>query len=349
MNELDKFDGFQSFNLGKQDLRTRDVDGKVWCVVTDICELIGDKRPARVVSSLKDSEKMLVDTKDSSLDFSRELFPAGNPNMWLISASAASKLILRSEHPDADKIFDWLTEEVIPSIRTTGSYRINPQAQIQAAQIAELKVKAYKELLNKVQYSRLPSTEERFSVHQTWRVITESGGRIYTAQAVSRKYSKCMQEWVYDNVGKCLYDQVFFTSSWKTTVEEIQKFNEETARRLKLGECRSIVEVPANDVFQWFLEVIEDQASKGMIPVISTDTRRMDTIGNYIENYVPAASLPELPITTTSFSALPEPAPAKHVIHEDYYNLTRTKKPKNKLPDYLTKGIDPDLVDYIVE
>lgn len=46
----------------------------------------------------------------------------GNPNVTLISGSGLYKLAMRSDRPEAAKFCDWVTRDVLPSIRKNGGY-----------------------------------------------------------------------------------------------------------------------------------------------------------------------------------------------------------------------------------
>lgn len=61
-----------------------------------------------------------------------------NPNLWscevaktkqfsVISESGLYKRIMRSDKPEAKAFQDWVTREVLPSIRKTGSYSVQSQ------------------------------------------------------------------------------------------------------------------------------------------------------------------------------------------------------------------------------
>lgn len=48
--------------------------------------------------------------------------PGGNQNLTIVSESAMYTLVLRSDKPIAIEFHRWITTEVLPSIRKTGSY-----------------------------------------------------------------------------------------------------------------------------------------------------------------------------------------------------------------------------------
>lgn len=86
-------------------------DGNPWFVATDVCTALGYRNPSKAVADhLDDDEKS-----------NQSLGLAGKP-VIIISESGLYALILRSRKPEARKFSKWVTSEVLPSIRKTGSY-----------------------------------------------------------------------------------------------------------------------------------------------------------------------------------------------------------------------------------
>lgn len=106
MNEL------QIFNYGEIPVRTILIDGEPWWVLADVCRVLDLKEPHRVASRLDKDEKgsHLVTT------------PGGPQEMTIISESGLYKVILRSDKAEAKPFTRWVTHEVLPAIRKTGSY-----------------------------------------------------------------------------------------------------------------------------------------------------------------------------------------------------------------------------------
>lgn len=120
MNEL------QIFTYNETPLRTIEKDGEVWWVLRDVCNVLGIVKTDKVAQRLDDDEKgaSLVST------------PSGQQNMTVVNEPGLYKVILRSDKPDAKNLMRWVTHEVLPSIRQTGSYSIQAMspAQLIAAQ-----------------------------------------------------------------------------------------------------------------------------------------------------------------------------------------------------------------------
>uniref|UniRef100_Q47HX8 BRO, N-terminal n=1 Tax=Dechloromonas aromatica (strain RCB) TaxID=159087 RepID=Q47HX8_DECAR len=94
------------------------IDDQPWFVARDICEALElgwDKSnnvyaPSRLVKPLHDDEKA-----------SKQIATSGQ-KVILVSESGLYKLIMRSDKPQAKAFQDWVTKEVLPSIRKTGSF-----------------------------------------------------------------------------------------------------------------------------------------------------------------------------------------------------------------------------------
>lgn len=90
-------------------------DGEPWWVAKDVCDILGIKNARDAISSLDEDEKDTVGISDGN---------RGNPNMNAISESGLYALILRSNKKEAKRFRKWVTSEVLPSIRKTGSYSV---------------------------------------------------------------------------------------------------------------------------------------------------------------------------------------------------------------------------------
>jgi len=96
-------------------LTTVEIDGEVWFIASEVCNLLDIKNTSDAVSRLDDDEKLL-----SVLPIAGQ-----NRNVSLISESGLYALVFKSNKPSAKKFRKWVTKEVIPAIRKTGSFGIN--------------------------------------------------------------------------------------------------------------------------------------------------------------------------------------------------------------------------------
>lgn len=88
-----------------------------WWVLTDVCEVLDIRNNRDASSRLDADEKNTVAITDGN---------RGNPNTTIINESGLWSLVLTSRKPEAKRFKKWLTSEVIPTIRRTGSYTLTP-------------------------------------------------------------------------------------------------------------------------------------------------------------------------------------------------------------------------------
>jgi len=111
-----------------------------WFIANEICEALGYLNSRKAVADhLDDDERMTVAKCDGQLfnelmtvtnRYSHSGKRGGAQFLTLISESGMYSLVLRSHKPEAKKFSKWVTREVLPSIRKTGSYSTNPELQL---------------------------------------------------------------------------------------------------------------------------------------------------------------------------------------------------------------------------
>jgi anti-repressor protein len=97
-----------------------DKHGNPWWVAKDVCEALGIDNSRQALSRLADDEKDDVILNDA----------IGRPqNTAVVNESGLYALIFNSRKPEAKAFQKWVTSEVLPSIRKTGSYGHKPQLE----------------------------------------------------------------------------------------------------------------------------------------------------------------------------------------------------------------------------
>lgn len=112
------------------EIRRVEIDGEFWLVAYDVARALGYQNGSRDVNRHVDEEdRKTMDVVD--------VYGNERP-MIVINESGVYSLIFSSKLPDAKKFKKWVTSEVLPSVRQTGSYSTQPQqltpAQLIAAQ-----------------------------------------------------------------------------------------------------------------------------------------------------------------------------------------------------------------------
>lgn len=126
MNELQIFE-----NVEFGSVRTLMINDAPYFVGKDVAEILGYTNSSKALSDHVDDEDKLNNESLSSL---------GQRGGWLINESGLYSLILSSKMPNAKKFKNWVTAEVLPSIRKHGAYMtpetleaaiLNPDTMIQ--------------------------------------------------------------------------------------------------------------------------------------------------------------------------------------------------------------------------
>jgi hypothetical protein len=87
-----------------------------WFVAKDLCDVLDISNIRQNITKLDPDEKDVcsVDT------------PGGNQDTTIVSESGMYAIVLTSRKPEAQAFRKWLTSEVLPEIRETGSYTVKP-------------------------------------------------------------------------------------------------------------------------------------------------------------------------------------------------------------------------------
>lgn len=111
MNDLTVF---QNPEFGE--LRTAERNGETWFCLADVCRPLGLRAKDCKLRLKKDG----VDTIALTDSVGRM------QGMLFVNEGNLYRAIFQSRKPEADRFTDWVTEEVLPSIRKTGRYESKP-------------------------------------------------------------------------------------------------------------------------------------------------------------------------------------------------------------------------------
>lgn len=117
MNELKIFENPE---FGK--VRTVAIGGEPWLVGKDVARALAYKDTVNAL-------KAHVDQEDKKGGW-QITTPSGTQEMTIINESGMYSLIFSSKLPKAKEFKHWVTSEVLPAIRRTGSYTKPEQAQL---------------------------------------------------------------------------------------------------------------------------------------------------------------------------------------------------------------------------
>ncbi len=108
------------FSFNSLDVRVVDRDGEPWFVAADVCSALSFSRPQDALRMVDEDDKYLISFK-GALSAGLEVGPRG---VLLVNESGVYQIIFQSNKPEAKKFKKWVTSEVLPAIRKTGSYGV---------------------------------------------------------------------------------------------------------------------------------------------------------------------------------------------------------------------------------
>ena len=114
-----KIQVFENPEFGE--VRTLAIDGEPWAAAIDVAKALGYKEPQKAIRTHVDPEDKGVSKMDT---------PGGNQEVVIINESGLYSLILSSKLPKAKAFKRWVTSEVLPTLRKTGSYSVKPEPPV---------------------------------------------------------------------------------------------------------------------------------------------------------------------------------------------------------------------------
>ncbi len=95
------------------EIRTTDIDNEPYVCLMDVCKILEITNPSKVKDRLKEDGITTSEVTDSSGRKQKALF---------VNESNLYKVIFQSRKPEAEKFTEWVTSEVLPTIRKHGMY-----------------------------------------------------------------------------------------------------------------------------------------------------------------------------------------------------------------------------------
>ena len=119
-----------SFSYQGSPVRSLYIDDEPWFIGKDLADILGYSNAGAALDRHVDPEdKNTIANHDGN---------RGNPNMTIVNESGLYSLILSSKLPSAKSFKRWVTSEVLPSIRKTGSYNAGAISQAEYLRAASI-------------------------------------------------------------------------------------------------------------------------------------------------------------------------------------------------------------------
>ncbi len=185
-------------------LRTVEIDGISYFIGADVATILG-------YSNVSDALRTHVDDEDRMSELVKESQILQNTNIVnksqrmvnvdLINESGLYSLILSSRMPKAKKFKRWVTHEVIPSIRKTGSYQVpqTPEEKLkltmEAATHLDQRLSTVEDEITDMKENAEIDSTQRYQLleERTHRVMSIVGGKnsnYYLEHKANKVYAK---------------------------------------------------------------------------------------------------------------------------------------------------------------
>ncbi len=137
---MNKLQIFNSAEFGE--IRTVTIDNEPWFVGKDVAEALGYSNTRDALAThISEEDKNTVVISDGK---------RGNPNQVVINESGLYALIFGSKLDSAKRFKHWVTSEVLPTIRKTGSYQ-KPMTTAEQIQLLALGNQDHEERIEKLE------------------------------------------------------------------------------------------------------------------------------------------------------------------------------------------------------
>ena len=165
MNEM------QVFNYKSSQVRTVEINNEPWFVLKDVCAVLDLGSAHKVSERLDEDERNQIPLTDSL---------GRKQETTIINESGLYNVILRSDKPEAKPFRKWVTSEVLPSIRKTGSYALPKDYPTALRALADAEEQKLRLLAENQQQAQVIADFE--PIRQYVDTILESKGTMATSQ-----------------------------------------------------------------------------------------------------------------------------------------------------------------------
>lgn len=231
MNELKIFENKQFGTI-----RAIEKDGAPWFVAADVCRALEIANTTDALSRLDEDEKYRLNLG----------LPGGVT--WCVNEPGLYALVLGSRKPEAKAFKRWITHEVLPSIRKTGSYTFDGTSkELQAIFMLDHRTVEHEQRITALEENMVVdySQQRTLASQVSAVVITALGGSdspaYHDKNVRGRVYSECnrdIQNWFRvnsrNNIPRKRFDEaVEYIQKWRPSTN-VSMIIRQTNRQVQL-------------------------------------------------------------------------------------------------------------------
>lgn len=234
MNELQIF---QNQEFGE--VRSLVINNEPWFVGKDVATVLGYTNPRDALSKHVDDEDKGVAKCDTL---------GGKQNLSVVNESGLYSLIFGSKLPSAKKFKHWVTSEVLPTLRKTGSYA---KAPTDPRELLKLTIEAHEQTAQRVDVleEKVSSLEKSTTIDSSQQNTLERIAKatvIRTLGGIDSRAYQLMNRKIFSNIWRD-YKNYFKLGSYRDTLktefenakEYLESWSPEVNISLKIKEYNS--------------------------------------------------------------------------------------------------------------
>ncbi len=226
MNQLEIFK-----NREFGEIRTVTVDGEPWFVAKDIAEILQYTNTQKAIRDHVDEEDKLTE---------RIVLSGQNREVICINESGLYSLILSSKMPGAKRFKRWVTSEVLPQIRRTGTYQ-KPMTPQEMMRVQLDMIDDHEERITHLENTMTIDYEQQQELKKTVnkRVIEVLGGKKAPAyKEMSKKvFSECDHD-IQDYFRVNSRNNIVF-KKYEKVIEYVEGWNPSNNTILEIRGCNA--------------------------------------------------------------------------------------------------------------
>lgn len=131
----------QPFIYGTQEVRTILIDNEPWFVLNDLCAILEIANPRNVAERIDESGVRKTDIRSGGQMRATTI----------VNESCMYEVVIRSNGEAAKPFRRWITNDVLPAIRKTGSYSARPLSELEVAERYVVALREKQALAEKVE------------------------------------------------------------------------------------------------------------------------------------------------------------------------------------------------------
>lgn len=233
MNELQIFNNEEFGNI-----RTVTIDNEPWFVGKDVADALGYLKSRNAISTHVSDE----DKKEALIQGA----PGGTQNMIIINESGMYALTFGSKLESAKRFRRWVTKEVLPTIRRTGSYQVKPMSPEEIMRIQLRMIDGHE--------SRISNLEDNMVIDYGQQRVLEKEVSKVVIDALGGKDSNAYREIGKKVFAECNRDVKDFFSvnsrnnipklKYDSAIEYIRNWQPCTNTRMQIQDCNAQMSLP---------------------------------------------------------------------------------------------------------